>query len=253
MKIPRSLVQRVTGPVIVASVLVALGYVYYATVLVEPVNQATRVNQPAAPVSPPAAPARQPDEPKKADSAVIAPAPNLAAARQHFASTEWLPEGVTVAGSAGIAPDGSQNAALVAETAENGRHRLEVAPVAGATPEAIHTFSVYVKPASQNEIALEMRDAHTVKYGLVRFDLARMAVVGKTGDVTGAGLEPLPGGWFRCWAAMPYSGDVAVFNLTLANGDALAYPGKAGSGILVWGAKFEQGTQPTLYKDESVP
>jgi hypothetical protein len=244
VKIPRSLVQRATGPVIVASVLVALGYGYYAAVLVEPVKRAAPINQPTAP-------AKQPDKPKSAAAAV--PAPNLAAARQHFASAEWRLEGVTVAASAGIAPDGSNGAALVAETAGDGRHRLEVAPVAGATPGAIHTLSVYVKPASQTAMALEMRDAHTVKYGLVKFNLAQTAVVGKTGDVTDAGIEPLPGGWFRCWAAMPYGGDVAVFNIALADGDQLLYPGRAGSGVLIWGVKLEQGTQPTLYTDDSSP
>jgi hypothetical protein len=58
----------------------------------------------------------------------------------------------------------------------------------------------------------------------------------------------LPDGWFRCWAAMPYTGDTADLALALLGVHAaVIYAGSSSAGVLIWGVQFEPGDRPRGY------
>jgi hypothetical protein len=74
------------------------------------------------------------------------------------------------------------------------------------------------------------------------------AVVYESGDVDRAGMQALPDGWLRCWAAMPYSSDNAVFDFALMGRHAeRVYRGNSSTGLLIWGVQFEPGDGPRAY------
>ena len=179
--------------------------------------------------------------------------PNFALARRNFIGASWRQEGVTVVPNAATAPDGTQTADRLEETRSGGRHRIETSLTGLATGE-VHTLSLYIKRGERSDVMFEMRDVTPGKYGFVKFDLRRKAVVAQSGDVSDFGVQELPTGWFRCWAAMPYATDRAVFNFALlSSAAAVEYGGDGRSGLLIWGVQFERGAKPGGYSDSEGP
>jgi hypothetical protein len=172
--------------------------------------------------------------------------PNLIASNTDFTDRSWKADSAALVPNAAIAPDETSTAARLVEVARNDRHRIETT-VSGATAGEVHTLSLYVKPAEREQIQLEMRDAKAGKYGSVRFDLDRKAIVAETADVSGSGIQELPDGWFRCWAAMPYDTGLATFDFSLISARGPIYQGNGGVGLFIWGVQFETGDHPGGY------
>jgi len=164
---------------------------------------------------------------------------NLALEASDFTGPQWQPEGVMV--RADNIGSGTSTAFKLVETADNGMHRIET-HARRLAPGDVHTLSVFLRPGDRTNIRFEMRDDQKGKYGIAVFDLLHQKVLGKSGDVTNAGIQAMPNGWFRCWATMPYATDSAVFNFALldANG-AASYPGDGRSGLSIWGPFFYRG------------
>ena len=172
---------------------------------------------------------------------------NLILASDNFAHASWRREHVSVEVDAATAPNGSRKANRITETTDDGLHRIETV-VNGATADAAHTFSLFVKPAGRAELMFEMRDSPTGKYGTVRFDLSKGTTFLESGDVVNAGVQAQAAGWYRCWASMPFSSQQTVFNFALLNSDGGPnYRGDGKSSLLVWGAQFEAAPRPSDY------
>jgi hypothetical protein len=172
--------------------------------------------------------------------------PNLVAPNGDFTNNRWRTDSAALVSNAATAPDKSNTAVRLVETARNDRHRIETS-VNGVTPGEVHTLSLYIKPAERGKIQFEMRDGKVGKYGNALFDLVRKAVVAESGDVSDSGIQELPDGWLRCWAAMPYATNEAVFNFALIIASGTSYGGSGGSGLLIWGVQFEPGSRPGGY------
>jgi hypothetical protein len=172
---------------------------------------------------------------------------NLIAQAADFAAGSWRLRGVTLAPDAAVAPDGSKTAARLAETPGYDLHEIGTfAP--GVTAGAVHTLSLFVKSAGSILIQFEMADKNPGKFGAVQFNLQEKTVVYEAGDVSGVGMQSLPDGWFRCWVAMPYSSDKAVFNFALMNTHAArTHRGNNSIGVLIWGVQFEPGARARAY------
>jgi hypothetical protein len=168
---------------------------------------------------------------------------NLALQPGGMQTKRWRKDDVSVTPDAATSPDGTQTASLMAASQTNSLHRIETS-VSGASPGQYHTLSVYAKPVGQSAIQLEMRDATPPgRYGLSICDLEQGVVSTVHGDVINAGLQQLPSGWFRCWAAMPYATDQVVFNFAIVRQrEGNSYSGDGKSGLLLWGPQFELGT-----------
>lgn len=173
--------------------------------------------------------------------------PNLALQVGPFTSERWrLDRAVLKTGSA-VAPDGSKTADRLVETWGAGLHRIETT-VTGLTPGAAHTLSLFVKADGYVAIRFEMRDGPPGKHGLAHFNLRDKAITFEGGDISNAGLQALSDGWYRCWAAMPYSSNTAVFNFTLLDRRGVLSRLIFGSGgLLIWGVQLEPGDRPRGY------
>lgn len=226
--------QRTISLVVVALILVLAGYLYFQSAphrTVEPVAPTALVT--AVPIG----------------GLEKGTGENLAAARADFSGQPWAQDGVKVTPNAAAAPDGSNAAALLAETGGAGRHRI-LTTVQGTVPE-IYTLSVFAKSKERHGVMLEMTDEKN-KYGRAIFDLSRKVLVSKFGDVADAGLQALPDGWLRVWAAMPYDRDVIGFNIAIMdpdNPDNPIYSGSNGDGLFIWGVQLEKAKKPGGYHE----
>lgn len=179
---------------------------------------------------------------------------NLALQASGFETAKWAKENISATPDVGVAPDGTKTATMLIESNASGRHRVETS-ISGALPGQPHTLSLYVKPVQRSAIQFEMRDEQAAgKYGVSVCDLERGVVSTTQGDVTDAGLQHLPDGWFRCWATMPYTSSSVVFDIWLVRPDGNnLYSGDGRSGLLAWGLQFEAGTTPSGYSSSAHP
>jgi hypothetical protein len=172
---------------------------------------------------------------------------NLASPVAAVAGGRWSLDRVAVVSGAAVAPDGSKTADRLVETSDHGPHRIETV-VSGVTAGGVYTLSIYAKAAERIAIQFEMRDQRAGKSGIVQFNLNDAAATYAGGFVSDVGVQALPDGWFRLWAAMPYSGDAAGLNFALLREHgAVAYRGSSSAGLLIWGVQFEAGDRPRGY------
>ena len=231
--------QRIVIALAAALVIVVGGYFLFVPYSPPPAPQAAAPTAGPAPVAPSKA---TPVAGVEKGSAV-----NFAAAQADFAGKLWSAQGVTVAANAAPGPDGNPGAYRMTESAANSLHRI-LTDLSGVKPDT-YTLSVYVKPGERSGFGMEMSDAKSGKYGKVMFDLAQKQVRSSAGDVVADGLQELPNGWFRVWAAMPYSTENVALDLALASLDfaGFGYIGNGSAGLFLWGPQFETGRQPTGY------
>jgi hypothetical protein len=144
-------------------------------------------------------------------------------------------------------PTGTKTATRLMEDSNDGRHRIE-GSADGLQPRLVHTLSLYVKTAERSGFILEMRDRRPGKYGVVRFDLKKRVLI-KAGDLRDAGMRIEGNGWVRCWAAMPFDSDHAVYTFGLLGppDGAPVYKGNGRSGLLIWGSQLEPADRPGSY------
>ena len=173
---------------------------------------------------------------------------NLVWSSENFSNSRWRPEKATIESSVVPPPFGAGGVQQLLEGDGSGAHRIE-AVISGVAPGAVHTFSVFVKPAQRSAFMLEARDFEPIiEYGRVGFDLARKVATFRTREIIDAGVGPVGDGWYRCWMAMRFTGERAVVDIGLisAIGDIL-YEGDVHSGINLWGVQFELGGTPGEY------
>jgi hypothetical protein len=208
------------------------------------VNSGSRSSNPVAGANQQAAP--QPVLEKGAGGNLLWPSQDFAA------NGGWARTAVSIQPAAGIAPSGDNTGSKLVEASTNGRHLINRI-VQGATPGAIHTFSLFFKPAERSTIRFEIMDTNPAKkYGNAVCNLPNSegaaGTLTKVGDIVGGRVDPVSDGWFRCWAAMPFSVSEVSVGIEMGGpGGVFGYQGDGHSGILIWGAQFELGGQPTSY------
>jgi hypothetical protein len=154
-----------------------------------------------------------------------------------------------------LAPDATDTAFLLQETAANGMHSISQEIIKSGDP-ITYTLSIYVHNTSTRNLTLRAVSGFGEVF--VTFDVT-------TGNVLDAGvttsnfalltirvldneLGPVPG-WRRY--VMTFTSDDSdfldiFFNLT--DGAALNYQGAPPNGALIWGAQLVEGGEPLLYQ-----
>ena len=152
---------------------------------------------------------------------------------------------LTITPNAGIAPSGELTADLVVPQNTGGNTVYYIAKNYSFTSGDTYTLSVYVKSASHTEIALQAGNPATWAAS-TRFTL--------TGDGSAsvssgsAQIEKCGNGWFRL-SVTGTAGATASTNLLLqfySSGQS-SFDGDDYSGVLLWGAMFEQASFASSY------
>jgi hypothetical protein len=154
-----------------------------------------------------------------------------------FNQADWSKAGVTVSANSEVAPDGTITADKIVEDTSTGVHRIFTLNGIATSSGVAYTESIYAKGAGRN-----LRLTNNNLSG-ADFDLTNGTVSG-TGTIEPAYL--LGSGWYRCSITRtPGTTDRIVAYLT--SGGSTSYTGNGTSGIFLWGAQHEAGSNATSY------
>jgi hypothetical protein len=172
-------------------------------------------------------------------------ATNLLQRSEEFDNAYWTKQDVTIASNDTTAPDGTTTADKLQETATTAFHRVSrgIDVSAGA-----NTISIYAKKSERNFLVirsnlptLNVNTTFNLDTGVVTFN-----------GHTSAHIEALPNGWYRCSVSAVSTAKSTTFgyltsNVDVTNNNLPSYLGVAGSGIFIWGAQLETGSEATSY------
>jgi hypothetical protein len=165
-------------------------------------------------------------------------------------STTWTNVGSSENTNVAVAPNGTQTADALVDTAISETHIFDQT-VSGLAGSTAHTFSCFMKKGSKNYGVLVFTPNSSWSAGSgasVFFDLNNGTVTTSAG-ATGT-IQALPNGWYRCTATattVSSPGTVTMKVGSSLTGTAQTYTGSGDEAIYLWGAQLEVGAFPTSY------
>jgi hypothetical protein len=168
---------------------------------------------------------------------------NLLTYSQDFSNAVWAKSNATITASANIAPDGTQTAQLLVESATTTTHYIQEAYTSSASS---YSMSVYAKQAQRTRFTL--RENSAIGDGAT-FDLSTGTVIAN--QLSGVGsITPVGNGWYRCivvFTGTSGARSVGISLNTSSGSGSQSYTGDGYSGIYIWGAQLEALAFPTSY------
>ena len=167
---------------------------------------------------------------------------NLLTYSQDFGNAVWSKNSVTVAIDVIAAPDGTQTADKIQETAVTNYFAVVTNPTGSYS--TTYTWSCYAKAAERNFVAINFSVAGVI--GTWNLTTGVNNITGGTATATNVG-----NGWWRLAVVFttPASGSNVLYNVvgpTSTNAGG-TYAGVAGYGVYFWGAQLEAGAFATSY------
>lgn len=179
-------------------------------------------------------------------------ATNLLLQSEVFDNASWTPFEASILANSTAAPTGVTSADKLVATATNNNHRIHYpySVTAGVT----YSISVFAKAGEYAQCSLNVSGTNGAAFNLLNGVVNGVTNLHSTnGTVTQATAVDVGGGWFRL-------GIVFTANVTASlqlriclgsdvNGTAVqpSFAGDGTSGLYIWGAQLEAGSQPTSY------
>jgi phage gp46-like protein len=165
---------------------------------------------------------------------------------QEFDNAAWTKNKASVTPNAVAAPDGTLTADKIVEDNTDGVHFVRQNIT--LADDTTYTLSVYAKAAGRSAFEFAPRDkAGDGKYA--NFDLLTGTVTSSTGGT--ARVEAVGNGWYRLiWTYNSGTGATQAPLLEMFIGNAplsYTYLGDGVSGVYLWGAQHESGSEATAY------
>ena len=161
---------------------------------------------------------------------------NLNLYSQGFDNAYWNKQNASITASAGISPDGTNNAFKLNANATTNMHIIFTSGWVGTFNGFVAT-SVFAKKGEYDYLLIRIDEpASTITY----FNLAN-GTVGAVGSGHTAYIEPYKDGWYRCTTV--FNKNIYNYCLGVTNANNSTSPIlEADKGIYIWGSQLETGT-----------
>jgi hypothetical protein len=170
---------------------------------------------------------------------------NLLTYSQDFSNAVWTKGNVTITTGANIAPDGTQTAQAIVETAVTNAQNVQQ-NITKAASAITYTLSVYVKAATRTWATLFIADGsfngNRAYYNLSTGTLGSIVGNGTPFTSVSSAITSVGNGWYRIsLTATSNTATIIIQNIGGASGDGgVSYTGIAGNNaIFVWQAQVE--------------
>jgi len=181
---------------------------------------------------------------------------NLLQRSEEFDNAYWTKNNATVTANDAVAPDGYANADKLVENTNNTYHGLRATITSSINP---FSFSVFAKSFSGNRY-LQLRMANDISGSIsALFDLDIGTIIVDT-TLYGGGYSVSPSkiislgnGWYKCTVSGNKTDNVGNNNIeinlssTISGTEVDPYTGDGTSGLFIWGAQLEEGSNATSY------
>ena len=149
---------------------------------------------------------------------------NLLTYSEQFDDASWAAN-ATITANTSISPDGTQNADTIAGSGFIGKTIVQT---------GIHTFSVFAKAGTSNEMRLNVFDGTTDRG--VYYNLSNGTITSSYGTIIASDIVPYGNGWFR----ISITTNNAVISYVQIHRDSAQT-------CFIYGAQLEAGYYPTSY------
>lgn len=175
---------------------------------------------------------------------------NLVTYSEEFENAVWGKANLTVTSNVTTSPNGTINADRIIENAIPGQKAI-TRGITIASGQAV-TYSIYLKMNGRNSTSVFVYDnTFTNGFG-ANFNLSTGVVALNqnqgTGVLSSSLITNVGNGWYRCSiSGVVGAATSLVLAAYLANGTSTSYTGDGVSGVFIWGAQLELGSNATSY------
>jgi hypothetical protein len=178
---------------------------------------------------------------------------NLVTYSSAFDNAAWTKTACSMTTAANIAPDGTQTAQLLVESATTASHFINQA-VNKAASAITYTGTYYFKAATRTYSFVQLQDGAgngaTVYFNLSIGTISTAAtLIGSGFTAQSATITSVGNGWYRCSLTVTSNSATTIYQYaaTSTDGSTTSYAGNGYSGIYIWGAQLEAGAFSTSY------
>jgi hypothetical protein len=167
---------------------------------------------------------------------------NLLLRSEEFDNVAWSKINATVTTNTIVSPDGTQNADKFVENNGTGTKWIYNAPT--VISGSVYTYSVFAKKGERDFIYI---NAFSSGNSRAWFNL-NTGTIGTTDVGASAKIENYGNGWYRCSVTFTAVSGTNFYLLGVSNANNVEnYTGDGTSGIYIWGAQNELGSNATSY------
>lgn len=182
-------------------------------------------------------------------------ATNLIKYSEQLNSSAWEFNATTISVDAAKAPDGTNTADKMVDTAAGGPH-FRFQKVSGFAANQKITFSIFAKAAERSIVCLRFDESSTALAGQSNayLNLVTGAVTGVTGNFTYQATQLADGWWrFSATSTTVAVGIICPLVMLATSGTDFSFTGNGSSGLYVWGAMLNVGALSSYYPATDSP
>jgi len=175
---------------------------------------------------------------------------NLALRSEEFDNASWTKSNISVSANLINSPDGTQDADKLIE--DSLTNQKAIFNSVSSTSSIPYTFSLFLKSdGSGRNARIGIFDSSFANSGYILFNsvngtLSNQGTNG-TGVVNSSSVVNYGNGWYRVSITVTLTATTIRSVVYLASGNNTTYAGNGTSGVYIWGAQLEAGSNATSY------